>query len=619
MFGRKARKQEAQEETGSASEDETLVRAVPHIRTEVDAQTTIVLSTLEHKTYEVDPFSAQLLGLAGAFRTVSGHVQEVVQRAGRQAPSEEFLTESFASLKQHGLLAPLEQLRAGARQKGARQESARPEGARQEGPQESLTRLVVTTADRPELLKRCLQSFVDAGHAEGLSVVISDDSRRTESVETNKKSCAELSSAFSGTVEHVGRERRRALSRSLAESAGVDTELTDFALLGPEWGGLTTGANRNTLLLQNAGERYLTIDDDVLFELLQGVQESQDTLEISSSFDPTLIEPFPSREEVFPALEPASSEQFLQGLEEWLGAGVAGTIDRSYEALQFEQCSDRMFREIARDQARTSVVVPGYAGDAGMSRPQYRLDPTALASDEFIEPESYEEVRLSREVCRSAGARSLRPAGSFLMLMFAGIDNRTLLPPFVPFGRNSDGLFSQTLGLLGTHYIGHFPQMIRHEPEPREDTEEDLTRWFEASDVQDVLSAALSLIHTYPLVTDPEEKLPLLGDELVRLTQSPQAPMLLTQQLQRSRIAMLDRLEGALNAYPNASPAWIEDVQTVLRVGKESLVSADLLTPRGISSDNPRDELWHYIRQYGRLLTVWPQLWNHARDSEALL
>src|SRR6185436_17829847 len=61
---------------------------------------------------------------------------------------------------------------------------------------------------------------------------------------------------------------KSALAARLAREAQAPTDLVGFALFGPDDGSPTFGANRNAALLDTAGRRALTVDDDTTAALI---------------------------------------------------------------------------------------------------------------------------------------------------------------------------------------------------------------------------------------------------------------------------------------------------------------------------------------------------------------
>jgi hypothetical protein len=78
--------------------------------------------------------------------------------------------------------------------------------------------------------------------------------------------------------------------------------------------------------------------------------------------------------------------------------------------------------------------------------------------------EDYRLALRSREVLRQVRSAAVCH-GSPFMSMFFGMDNRTLLPPYFPLGRNEDGTFGYLVGrCLEGSYSGYLPWSLVHDP-----------------------------------------------------------------------------------------------------------------------------------------------------------
>ncbi|HEY0715292.1 MAG TPA: hypothetical protein VGF45_21610, partial [Polyangia bacterium] len=79
----------------------------------------------------------------------------------------------------------------------------------------------------------------------------------------------------------------RDFARQIAKDTGIDPALTAFALGDGLDCGADTGANRNGLLLANAGETFVSADDDTICNLTSPRLHREATLSFAE--DPTLV------------------------------------------------------------------------------------------------------------------------------------------------------------------------------------------------------------------------------------------------------------------------------------------------------------------------------------------
>lgn len=138
----------------------------------------------------------------------------------------------------------------------------------------------------------------------------------------------------------------------------------------------------------------------------------------------------------------------------------------------------------------------------------------------FDSDETYERLRYARDIVRIP-ERSYVSTGVHLMGMHIGLDNTSLLPPMVPFGRNADGLFGVTTRIIdSTSVTAFFDFGVLHDADGRGPfSRDDLVSLYATN--PDVMMAVL--VHNLPPtnVTDPADRLRSLGTVLVELASLP--------------------------------------------------------------------------------------------------
>jgi hypothetical protein len=121
-----------------------------------------------------------------------------------------------------------------------------------------------TTRDRPDLLRRGLGSFIENAGRYGRAhdYVVIDDGVTPEERAATREALAALGQQAGAAVRYASRSDRESFADELAAAAGVPAEVVRFALLGDPEAAITTGAARNSLLLDTAGDLCLLVDDD---------------------------------------------------------------------------------------------------------------------------------------------------------------------------------------------------------------------------------------------------------------------------------------------------------------------------------------------------------------------
>jgi hypothetical protein len=104
-------------------------------------------------------------------------------------------------------------------------------------------------------------------------------------------------------IAYAGREEKRAFALCLAKCSGVSQRVIDAALFGFRNGAITTGANRNAILLRTTGSLFLSVDDDTICHTAQvRTRAGKFTYSLRGHDDPQDIWVFANRQSALDAL-----------------------------------------------------------------------------------------------------------------------------------------------------------------------------------------------------------------------------------------------------------------------------------------------------------------------------
>lgn len=152
----------------------------------------------------------------------------------------------------------------------------------------AITTIGVVTRDRLSSLVACLESCLENCrlHARSPECVVTDDPLGAEAADRTKEALREVAKRLNARIRYAGRgEKARFADVPAAESA-VSPTIIRFAIFGDERCRLSTGANRNSLLLDTAGTLLLSVDDDTLCRIAVA-PEHEIALAFFSGYDPT--------------------------------------------------------------------------------------------------------------------------------------------------------------------------------------------------------------------------------------------------------------------------------------------------------------------------------------------
>lgn len=293
------------------------------------------------------------------------------------------------------------------------------------------------TRDGPGPLLRSIESFAKAAQLSGLDY----------SLFAAQSGQADLIPWLRRLPFHVrllDRPRVERWAKKIKEAAGdhgIEESVIDFALqIGPEEPSTlrNTGANRNTLLLAHVDDRFLSCDDDVVFQIHR--QPDSKTNET----DAYRYRHFSNPAEMSEAKESAP----ILDLREFLSAheSLLGTND-------------------GRPGGKVALTVSGIVGDSGCASPRFMFE----LSDEQLRALSHDGSRVaaaaeSRLLWREPSSMFLSPSTPISGACM-GFSNELCLPPFFPLGRNQDGAYVSALrACLRNVCVAHLNQSITHDP-----------------------------------------------------------------------------------------------------------------------------------------------------------
>ncbi len=581
-----------------SSEDGDL-RAVEVHRAALPFGEELVTARGQSTSVVLDAADAELLRGAWPYRPLEVHARALARRANVDADEAE---RRLRRLAERGLLHGLGAARAGLEASA----SAEPEA-----PLPRIASLSVVTRDRTALLSRLLADHrrVAAAHGRAVEQVICDDSARVEVRAQHR--------ALPG-VRYAGLEEKQAyLDRLAARVPDVPRALLAFAmgLEGRVLSGSSVGANHTVGILDAAGTCVLSVDDDTTART--ALAPPATGLAVTGAHDATVFRFHADRDAAIAAaawgdVDPLALHETMLGHA--VGALVAA---RAGQPLDLDGASAALVRRLARGQVRVTSL--GVVGDSGMGSPGYYLllgEPSraSLFAD-------YALHRRTRAVTRMV-QRATVSAGTFLMAPSVGLDARTLLPPFFPYGRNQDGAYAVALRtLLPDAYLGHLPAAVEHLPGEARRFGEDADRAAMGTALlADVLIHALELAPSgHGLYVDG--RFHQVGAHLARLGGLP--PRELTELLtveRAGRVAgQVGRLQAAADAPPEGAPeAWLADVERAIEHLRAVATEAERVLPVGwvkeLGAEGAAARAGEVLRLHGRLLEAWPRVFEAAKQ-----
>ena len=485
----------------------------------------------------------------------------------------------------------------------------------------------IFTADRPALLERALTSYVarTSANRRELEYVVFDDSKDDDGRRASLEVARTIRERFDVYVRFSGVDERAAYVRRLCQCSGVSPEILEYALLLPT--GYTLGQNRNALLLDTVGSLFFGADDDTICAPACPPLDREQRLRFCAGSDPSDFWCFRDFAEARGWARFVDND-FLEDHERLLGWNTCD-LDALVPLAASNDGPPAMslHQRIGRSGSTVRVTVNGLLGDCAWGSPfglwhepmgYLAFDGPSLErlihSEEF-----YRRAILSRQVLRVTNGPVVSDV-SFSMLTFWGLDNRELLPPYLPSHRGQDLVFGQVLWkCFNQAVVGHVPLALVHHPDPpRRFWPGEMSRSATGVDLCRLVIEALKLCRLQGPAATPALRLKALARHLAGLAEL--SDRVLGEQL-RERLHESNRLfEGKLKE--RAQPTirrrgfYADDVARYFAKLKTAETREDYWIPLdmfSIDGSGAEGRIRRALRQFGELLDAWPSIVEAAK------
>ncbi len=583
-----------------------LFRCAPIRRFPLGKSLDLVYSVLKRSAHIVSPTDAKAAALFGRFRKASEHLAQLQQ----VMPAAEFASLDLAALAERGLLVSGSEL------------LSRVSTSRAEVPGQ-LAWFAVPTCDRPVEFDRAINSYVAnfARFGRNPKILIADDSRLDEHTRVERATqLRRRVGRFGLSCWYAGRKEKYRLIELLTEDGEIPRCVAEFAIC-PNEDLPTMGANRNAIQLCTAGEMVLTADDDTICQpCCAPGRDEPGRLRLCSEVDATEFWFFPDHHEAVAAARAAELD-IMAAHENLLGRPLWAVVRGlgSDSILDLETMCNHLLSSLWTGQGKVAVTSNGCVGDSGMySAWGVRYHDGCGTRDRLSVSEiDYRMAIRSRQVIRQAPSTTICH-GSPFSAMFVGLDNRQLLPPFLPVCRNEDGVFAFVLNRCNQEsYFGYLPWALVHAPAGcREYCDGVATR------ISEILIACGSTWNA-PNTTCAEKRLGSLGSHLVDISSMP--PDEFREMIEfaswRRASARIAKAESLLNASAYCPSYWEEDVVKEIEAILATVVKPAFALPSDLFGAERLEELLartqKIVRQYGDLLCWWPAMMEKAKELSA--
>jgi hypothetical protein len=482
------------------------------------------------------------------------------------------------------------------------------------------------TRDRVSALVTALASYIDNAerHGRAPTFLVVDDSPAPELAAGCRERIRRLASERGVRVAYASHRDKRAFARRLRDASGVPDEVVHFALLPDSTNSVPAyGANRNALLLHTAGEMLLSVDDDTQCRVHK-LAASEEGVACAVGRDPSELWAFPSRDVALAAVTP-DEQDILAAHETLLGRPVRSLVTPERDAESHTTVVPSLSQRVAAHDVTVAMTFNGLVGDCGWGAPfgwwggplGYLIVNDDSHSRLVHSEAAYRSACITREIVRVVKRPTVSDT-AFAMTTFVGLDNRRLLPPYMPIHRGEDAVFGQMLWACFPEYCaGHIPWMLVHAPSgSRRFWPGEMMRTATAIDAARLVLAVLEDGAELPArarLANGRDRLTALGELLGVLgSMAPsrfESRMRGSVRRQAGRIAA--HLDRCVHERGGSAAWWAEDVRRYLRLLKTAAGRDDYWVPLdlvGRAGGDVREGVQRFFRNLGALLVWWPTL-----------
>jgi len=438
----------------------------------IDKFSFLVYTSHNRKTKYISSPDAQFLLSCRSFQPLTHHAKRYyLKQKQRLSKQNGFLGKLFLSLLKYtsrkGLILPIREKEIVPYRKKLEKwaeegllvsetdlkndilNQCRKNGRKQEEPAAcKISVMGIPTCGRPKTLKRCLESFTGnfSRHSRTPDMLILDDSRDESDQQENQFILRELNDRYTGRFYYLNRRQREAFAHKVAQRAKVDPEIMEFAVMGHPSCNRSSGGCRNAFLLLTQGRPALQTDDDTVCNIAQP-PTCRDELALTSETTSDAYWFFQSFQEALDNVRFMDAD-FLGIHEQLLGKRpeeIISAFKDGNRSWNVEKIQPSFLKNMELRHARIRMTLPGPVGDTCLFSDLYRLFLEGDSQQRLLYPEDAYPWHLStRQVIRSVTRPTISDFPRCIGMNFA-VDNRRLLPPFMPVQARGDGIFGDLL------------------------------------------------------------------------------------------------------------------------------------------------------------------------------
>lgn len=486
-----------------------------------------------------------------------------------------------------------------------------------EAPLSPCDAVYIRAANRPQCVTRLLDSLknYEQTFAAKRRYVVLDDSTDAAAEQTHQRAVADFAEQAGTRAVHVSAKAWRGMAEDIAKQSDDPEAVKRLLAHGSDLTAPGGGAGNNLMGLMSAGERYAKLDDDFVFDFRWHPEQQQGFVTDVRAWG---IRVMPSMDAALNAGQ-ACVEDPIAWHERVAGRRIADVLnDETLTAFQRGHADGMMPSALQwfQPDARVQYTTNGHRGHTGAATIEwlYLLDQPGFES---FAADKTQYLKTLNETLVWHGVKQpmLGQTGNFTPFM---IDHRSVLPVTLPEGRSEDRLFAALNQMLSPEALCcDVPMAVAHQQEGSQARQQHLEEAHTPTlnlFIGDWLKAHVGKLQAQ----DPAVRMRAVAATLMDWSKASDQDLLFSMKdfLSHRRAMLIENLQEALNANPQAPVHWVADVRRMVELNAKVLI--DYPTPRFADMPaNANDEacvrvLRSRVDLLARGLRVWPQVFDAA-------
>ena len=327
--------------------------------------------------------------------------------------------------------------------------------------------VAIITWERPEALERLLLSIVKNCATENFHCLyVIDDSREAENINKNRVLVEKFTSKIEASLRYFGQAEQSNLIADLAKRLPEHEDAIRFLIDQSRWKDhWTAGLSRNLALFLSCGHHLVVMDDDVVCEVYNPPDLKPG---ITISDNPREAEFFGSEQDWAFLHQPTNPDPVDRHMQ-CLGLSLSQALNLlGQDRLKPAGLENATALQISELQPSSPVLMTecGSLGCPGTGSNTWLPDMAPVSLKRMLaSAERTTNSLTTRKVWSGRNQAHFGPRPN--MSQITGLDNREMLPPYLPIMRGQDRLFGNMLDFIFPSAITlDYPWAVPHLPLP---------------------------------------------------------------------------------------------------------------------------------------------------------